>query len=186
MKTRFSKKKSKQAAKLVIPLLFIFIVSTNIHDPFHRRLIDEVKDDDNEDQKRFWCIVTYPRYLETFNYITHTFHFFGPFIINLISVVILIIKKFHQQSNLHTNRGRLQLLRKQFQQHQHLFIASIILVILAIPRLILTFVSKCMESANDTWLYRAAYFISLIPPMITFIIFILPSKFYKKRILQND
>ena len=37
-----------------------------------------------------------------------------------------------------------------------------------------------MQSGDDAWLFLGAYFISFIPPMLTFIIYILPSKFYKQ------
>ncbi|CAF5116512.1 unnamed protein product, partial [Rotaria sp. Silwood1] len=72
------------------------------------------------------------------------------------------------------------LIRENFHQHKPLFIAPVLLVILALPRSIMTFVSKCMKSANESWLFLVGYFISFIPPMLTFVIFILPSKFYKK------
>jgi hypothetical protein len=99
--------------------------------------------------------------------------------INLISVTILIIKKSRLQSNIESRRSFKSLFRDQFQQHQHLLTAPIVLVILALPRLIMSYVSKCMKSSNDMWLFLVGYFISFIPPTLTFIIFILPSKFYK-------
>ena len=46
--TDFNKKKSKQMAKYIILILLFLTISTNIHDPIHRHLID---DDDNDDEK---------------------------------------------------------------------------------------------------------------------------------------
>ncbi|CAF4225389.1 unnamed protein product, partial [Rotaria sordida] len=66
--TNFHKKKSKQIAKIVIVILVIFTICTDIYDPFYRYLIDE----DNEDEKRIWCIATYPSSLQTFSSIMHT------------------------------------------------------------------------------------------------------------------
>jgi hypothetical protein len=37
-----------------------------------------------------------------------------------------------------------------------------------------------MKSSSDVWLFLFGYFISFIPPMLTFVVFIVPSKFYKK------
>jgi hypothetical protein len=138
----FVKKKSKKAAKLVIVILLIVIIGTYIHDPIYRRLIDE--ENDGDDMKRTWCIVTYPSSLQIYNYVIHSFHFFGPFMINLVSVIILITKKSHQQSNIDTQRTYKKILQRQFQQHQHLLTAPIVLVLLVLPRLIITFVSKCI------------------------------------------
>ncbi|CAF4744251.1 unnamed protein product, partial [Rotaria sp. Silwood2] len=59
----FNKKKSKTSAKIVIIILSIFIVSTNIYDLFYRYLIDE----ENEGDKRTWCIANYPSRLQTYN-----------------------------------------------------------------------------------------------------------------------
>jgi hypothetical protein len=134
----FNKKKSKQAAKVVIFILFILIVGTSIHDPIYRHLI--VEENDDNDEKRIWCIVTYPSCLQIFNTVVHIFHLLGPFMINLISAIILIKEKSRQQSNLQTHRTYKELLRKQFQQHKHLFVGPVLLVILALPRLIISFV----------------------------------------------
>ncbi|CAF1466728.1 unnamed protein product [Rotaria sp. Silwood1] len=179
--TNYNKKNSIQIAKIVIVFLLIFIISTNIYDPIYRRLIDE----ENEDDKRLWCIALYPSNLQVFNSIIHTFHFLTPFVINLVSVFILITKISRQQSNIHTNRTYIEYLKKNMREHTHLFIAPVILVILGIPRLIISFVSKCMKSTNDAWLFLIGYFMSFIPPLLTFVIFILPSKFYKQELHKS-
>jgi hypothetical protein len=176
--SEFVKKKSRKAAKFVIIILLVVIVGSSIHDPIYRRLIEEENDDN--DQKRIWCIVTYPSNLEIYYYITHIFHFFGPFLINVISAIILIAKKSDQKSTIHKQRPYVEILQEQFRQHKHLLTAPVILVLLAMPRLIITFVSKCMTSTNDSWLFLIGYFISFIPTMLTFVVFVLPSKFYKE------
>jgi hypothetical protein len=176
--TRFSKKNSRRAAKFVIIILFIGIVASCIHDPIHRHLIDEENEDDN--LRRIWCIVTYNRSVEIYNYVMYILHFFGPFMINLISTLILIKKKSRQRSTVHPQHTYGEHLREQYRQHKHLLTAPIVLVLLALPRLIITFVSKCMQSANDSWIFLTGYFISFIPPMLTFILFVSPSKFYRK------
>ncbi|CAF4848680.1 unnamed protein product [Rotaria sp. Silwood1] len=181
MAAGFDKKKSKQIAKIVISILIMFMIGTNIYDPIYRRLIDE----ENEDEKRTWCIVTYPSSLQTFNSFMQTFHFLVPFLINLISAVILIIKKSRQQSNVRPNRAYKQILKQQIQKHKHLITAPVILVILGIPRLVISFISQCMKSTNDAYLFIAGYFVSFIPPMVTFLVFVLPSEFYKKQLYAS-
>jgi hypothetical protein len=174
----FTKAKSQKTAKFAIGILLILISISYIHDPIYRRLIDEQEDDDN--QKRIWCIVSYPPSLEVYNYIIHILHFFGPFSINLVSSIVLIMKATHQQSNLHKKRLYKEILKEQVRLHKQLLIAPIVLVLLSLPRLIITFASKCMRSADDAWLYLIGYLISFIPSMINSIVFILPSEFYRK------
>ncbi|CAF4529046.1 unnamed protein product [Rotaria sp. Silwood2] len=176
--THFHKETSKKLAKIVIVILVIFTIGTSITDLLYRRLIHE----DNEDYRRIWFIVSYPSSLKIFNSIMHTFHFMTPCIINLMSAIILITKKSRQRSNLQINRNFKEILKEQILQHKNLLTAPVLLVILALPRLILSFVSRCMESTNDAWLFLIGYFISFTPPMLTFVVFILPSKFYKQQL----
>jgi hypothetical protein len=131
-------------------------------------------------QNRIWCIVTYSSSLEIYNSFIHTCHFIGPFIINLVSVIILIIKKTRQQANLNKKQPYKKVLYKTIKEHKNLLTAPIVLVILGLPRIILLFISKCMKSAGDVWLLLMGYFISFIPSMLTFLMFIIPSTFYKE------
>jgi hypothetical protein len=165
--TRFEKKKTKRVAKFVIIILLINNAATFIHDPIYRHFI-----------------VRYGRRLKIYNSVMHILHFVGPFLINLISAIILIKKKSYQQSTVHPEQTYREHLREQYRQYKHLLTAPIVLVILALPRLMITFSSKCMQSPNDSWLFLCGYFISFIPPMLTFVVFILPSKFYRREFYQ--
>jgi hypothetical protein len=71
-------------------------------------------------------------------------------------------------------------LNVQLRQHKNLLIGLCVLVILGIPRLIISFTSGCMKSTSDSWLFLLGYFISLVSPLLTFILFVLPSKTYKE------
>ena len=73
-----------------------------------------------------------------------------------------------------------KVLMKQMQQHKNLLIAPCVLTILGIPRLIMSFTSSCMTSNKDLWFYLLGYYISLIPSLLTFTIFVLPSSTYKQ------
>jgi hypothetical protein len=98
-----------------------------------------------------------------------------------MSTLMLIIKQSDRQFRLHPDRRYKQILL----QHRHLLIGPIILIVLALPRLLITFISKCMKSANDPWLYLLGYFISFVPSMLTFILFIVASKFYSKELRKT-
>jgi hypothetical protein len=173
----FNKQKSKRMAKYIIVFLLFLNISTVIHDPIYRRLID---DNDNDDEKRIWCIVSYPSNVQSFNFMINIFHFSTPFLMNLISSIIIIKKIAQQRTRIETSRTYRQLLYKQFREHSHLFLAPLLLIILAIPRLIISLASGCMKSNHDSWLFLSGYFISFIPSTLTFIVFVLPSKLYKK------
>jgi hypothetical protein len=170
----FDKTKSKKIAKFIIPTLFLLTSGTNIHEIINRNIID----DESNDEKRIWCIVTYSTNVQKYNLGVNIFHFCTPFVINLLSTIIIIIKTARLRTNLKNQENYRKIFLEQLRQHKHLLITSFLLIILAIPRLIISFVSGCMESADDAWLFLIGYFISFIPPISTFFIFIVPSKVY--------
>jgi hypothetical protein len=170
----FDQKKTKAVVKWVIMGLICLTVGTAIHDPIYRRLFD----DDNEEENKIWCIVEYSFAIHIINSVMTIFHIIVPFVINLLSAIIIIIMGTRQRAIIRTQRTYEELLNEQFQQHKNLLIGPVVLIILAIPRLIITFASDCMKSASDSWLFLFGYFISLIPPTLTFILFVLPSSIY--------
>ena len=171
----FVRKKSRRIAKLISTSLLVFNILTSIHDPIHRRLIDEENNDN--DERRIWCIVTYSSRLQTFDYTIQAVLF--------IAATILLIARTQQQLSFQTQRSIKEILQENYRQHRHLFIAPTILVILALPRLIISFTSKCLKLSNNAWVYLIGYFISFIPSTLTFVIFILPSKFYRKEFRKS-
>ena len=135
--------------------------------------------DDNEEQRK-WCVVHYSSAMKIFTMIINIIHFCIPFGINVISVLIIMILVARQKSTANREETYKEHLWKQFHQHKHRLFSSIILIIIAMPRLIISFLSKCMESARNPNLYLAGYFISFIPPLFVFVLFVLPSEYYRK------
>ncbi|CAF2823515.1 unnamed protein product [Rotaria sp. Silwood2] len=174
----FDRKKSKQMTKYIIFILLILNISTTIHDLIHRRLIKD--DDDDDSEKRIWCVVTYSSSLQTFNAAMNIFHFFTPFTINLISGPIIIVLTARQRRAVHPHESYRKILHKQLQTYSHLLITPIVLAVLAMPRLIISLISRCMKSINDPWLLLIGYFISFMPPKLTFVVYVLPSTIYKQ------
>ncbi|CAF1360066.1 unnamed protein product [Adineta steineri] len=178
----FDKQKSKQSAKYIILFLFIILTMTTIHDPIHRHLLDDI---DYDDEKRIWCIITYSSSLHIYDLLINSFHFFIPFLINFISAIIIIKKTAQYRTRSQNNKHFLMQLRKQLRRYNHLLIAPFVLVILALPRLIISFASGCMKSGQDSWLFLTGYFISFIPSTITFMVFVLPSKIYRQEFMKS-
>jgi hypothetical protein len=173
----FNKKKFKSLAKWAISGLVVISMVTNIHDPIYRKLF--IADDNVDDEKKLWCIVEYPSAIRIINLIINIIHFIVPFIINVISALTIIIMSTRQQVAIKKKKKYREILKEQIHERKNLLIGSSVLAILAVPRLIISFVSGCMKSINDSWLFLLGYFISLIPPLLTFILFVLPSKTYK-------
>ena len=170
----FDRFKSKKTAKWVIGSIVLLTICSFIHDPIHRELFDD------EEEQRIWCLTKYSPSYHVLNAVTIYLHSLIPFIINIISAFIIIVMTARQRSNAQKKLSYKQHLRQQFQQHKHLLISTGILIILALPRLIISSLSTCMKSIRDPWLFLAGYLASFIPSTLTSIGFIVPSQTYKK------
>jgi hypothetical protein len=170
----FNKTKSKRVAKWIIIGICLLTILTYLHDPIHRRLMDD------EEEHRTWCIVQYNTSLKVYNSMILLLHFILPFIINIISAFIIIISIARRKSIAQNQLTYKQQLRKQFYTFKRLLISPLILIVLSLPQLIISFSSGCMKSPRDPWLYLFGYFTSFISPMAIFFIFVLPSDVYKK------
>jgi hypothetical protein len=176
---KFDKRKSKRVAKWIIIAVFILTICTYIHDPIHRDLVDD------EEEQRIWCVTKYSLSLQQFDLAINIFHFCVPFLINLISPLIIIITAAKSRSNSQEQQSYTQSLCDQLRHHKHLFISPFILFLLALPRLIISFLSGCMKSARNPWLYLIGYFISFTPSILTFVVYVLPSKTYKQEFSKS-
>ena len=181
--TRFNKRKSARAAKYVIVILFVFVTMTSLHDPFHRRLMDD--NDQDGENKRIWCTISYSSHFQIFNTIVNIIHFGVPFFLNLLSTVIIIRSAVRQRVAIQPQHTQRQHLQNQLQKHSRIVTAPFLFVILSLPHLIISFASGCMQSTTNSWLFVTGYFIPFIPPIITLLVFVFPSKLYKEELIKS-
>jgi hypothetical protein len=149
----FDKTKSKHIAKWIILIVILFTICTHIHDPLHRYLSED------EEEQRLWCITKYSSIMQLLDWIINIFHFFVPFLFNCISALIVIIIAARVRSNTQKKQPYKKFLLEQFQQHKFLLISPCVLIVLALPRLIISFLFECIKSARDSWFYLIGYFI---------------------------
>ncbi|CAF3734612.1 unnamed protein product [Rotaria sp. Silwood1] len=176
---KFNKAKSKQIAKKIMFEIYLSVFTSFIYNSIHRRLLKETE------EQRIWCVVRYSSFVRTFATFNNVFHFLVPLSINLISTVLIIILIAQQKLKTHKQHSYKQYLRQQFYKHKRRLLSSFLLVIIALPRLIISLITDCMKSPRNHWLYICGYFISFIPPLFTFILFVLPSEFYRKEFSQE-
>ena len=158
-RVHLDRNKTKTVAKKVTIALLVLVVSTNIQDSLNRRLFDE----ENDEEKRTWCIVSYVPIIHILNSIVTTIYIICPFIINFISTTIIIIVSTRQRRLVQKQKNYRTILFEQLRQHKNLLIGPIVLILLDIPRLIITFVPGCLKSSSDSWLYLIEYFLTFIP-----------------------
>jgi hypothetical protein len=205
----FDQKKSKRVARWIILILPFCIMGTIIHEPIYRDLfkyqIEIYKPQEYEDwanksqeheistnksnkyeiQTHVWCVTYYSRFVQHYNTFILFFHFISPFVANLFSALFIIFGVARQRSVTQTKKSYIEHVREQSQEHKQLIISPIILLILALPRLIISLLSECMKTSNNPWLYLSAYFISFTPSMLVFVVFVVPSHLYMKTFKES-
>jgi len=182
--TKFDKKKSKRIARWIILILPFGIMATIIHEPLYRELL-ETKAKDNQTERYFWCITRYSSSVQLYNTIILCFHLIAPFTINLFSALFIVFGLARQRSVSQTRQTYREHICEQFSEHKQLVISPVILLVLSLPRLIISLLSGCTEASANLWLYLFTYFISFTPSMLVFVVFVLPSALYRKQFTQT-
>lgn len=177
--TKFNHRQSKKVAKWLLGFLIFFSIGTSVHESFNRRLFND------EEEHRIWCIVSYSQSLQKFSSIILLVHFMVPFSINLGSAIFIIISKARQVSTARKSFTYKQHVQEHFRQHKHLIISPIVLVLLGVPKLMISVIPGCMKLAYDPWLLLTSYFISFVPSMLIFVVYVLPSQIYKKEFYRS-
>ncbi|CAF3450359.1 unnamed protein product [Rotaria socialis] len=145
---------------------------------FYLNLFDDLK------EERTWCVVLYSSLLNTDSSSIIFFHFFAPFLLNLFSAIFIIIGTARRRFLMTAEHRFTNHFKSKLKQHKHLLISSIILVILSLPRLIISYTLNCKKSSEYFWLYLSGYFISFMPSDLMCFVFVLPSVTYKKEFQQ--
>ncbi|CAF3621690.1 unnamed protein product [Adineta steineri] len=174
----FSKKKSKYIAKWVILILVLINFILFIPQLSYLHLFDDQK------EERTWCVVLYSSSLYIYNTFIMFFHFFTPFLINLFSAIFIIITTARQRATTQIKFVYLKQFKNKLKQHKHLLISPIILIILSLPRLIISFTLDCKKSSEYFWLYLIGYFVSFMPSILVFVVFVVPSAVFRKGFKQ--
>jgi hypothetical protein len=181
----FDKKKSKLVARWMITILPFCIMSTLIHEPVYRNLFEYQASVDetvkNETYVRYtWCVTPYSSSVQDYNTVILFVHLIGPFIANLVSALFIIFGGARQRSVARPDQSFREHVREQFNEHKQLIISPIVLLVLSIPRLIISLLPGCVKVSENLWLYLGAYFISFTPSILIFVIFVVPSELYMK------
>lgn len=108
-------------------------------------------------------------------------HHSVPFLINIVCTLIIITQIASRRSRIDRKKAYLQIFREQTAKQKELFIPSLIIIVSALPQFIISFSFACTEMNSDWQRYAltTAYFVSYIPQILTFFLYIQPSTFYK-------
>jgi hypothetical protein len=171
----FNKALSIRMVKFVVPTLIVSLTVTSIHQVFSRELIP-----DPRINERLWCVVKFSKsWLKKYDVTMNLVNSIVPFLINLISTVLLLIT-FSRVKQRTTSASYINALKKQVKAHKDLILSPILIISCKLPILIVILVIKCIKYKWELYLSITCYFIALVPLTATFAIFALPSPSYLK------
>ncbi|CAF1192557.1 unnamed protein product [Adineta steineri] len=171
----FNMKQSRRIARRTLWILPLIILGTMSYELIQRDLFDDYE------EQRVWCVIRYSQSVQIYTTVVQYFHFVAPFSANLLATLFIILKLARQQALIRTHISYQQQLFNNFNEHKQLVIGPIVLVILLSPHFLISISSGCVKASRTPWLYIFGYFISFIPSSLIFVIFVLPSTFYKKQ-----
>ena len=175
----FDPRRSKRFARWIIGILPWLIVVSIVHEPAHRRLFDD------KEMRFIWCVTRYSSLLQSYNIVILFFHFLGPFAANLVSALLIIFGTVRQRSLTRSEHTYGEELRRQLREHKQLLISPVVIVLLSLPRLLISLISGCLDVSRHPWFYLLGYFISFVPSVLVFAVFVLPSRLYKRELRKT-
>ncbi|CAF1081204.1 unnamed protein product [Adineta ricciae] len=181
---KFNKQTSRTAARWIICILPICVLFTLLHEFIYRNVFSyEISKNETEvvkTRRYVWCVTGYSRPIQNYNTTILFVHLVGPFVANLFSALFIIFGVARQRSKAQNNQSVKVHIRIQFKEHKQLIISPVILLCLSIPRLAISLLPGCVNTSEYLWLYLSAYFISFMPSILIFVIFVAPSELYMK------
>ena len=175
----FNKQLSQRIARWTIFILPLLILVSLVHELIYRDLFYD------EEEERNWCILEYSERNMSYSTFILSFHTLAPFSINVFSAIYIIIQSVRRRVHARHGQTYKKELCAQMKEHQHLIISPLILAILSLPRVIILSLTTCVKTYRNPWLYLSAYFISFLPSVSMFIVFILPSATYKQEFRKS-
>lgn len=172
----FDKRNSKKASKFIIIVLLFGVVSLYLPQFMHLQVFED------DIENRSWCVVAYQPWLHFYSMSLIFVHYFVPLLLNVVSTLSIIFvtanRRITTQAKLTYFRQFLSKLRK----YKHLIISPTIIVLLTLPYLIISIILDCDKSSKLFWFYLVGYFLSHVPSVSIFFIFVLPSPLYRQQL----
>jgi hypothetical protein len=177
--------KTLKLSRWIILIVLILNVLTTLHRPFYLKLVHEF-DINDEPQGHPWCVLDLASTSWIiYEKIINICHLIIPFILNLLSIIgfILYRIKFELKTATRKNKDtRFFIMKEQLLKYKPFVIGTIVILILEIPRFVLTFTLACIDHAWQRYVHLAGYLISFLPLTGVLFIYILPSPKYKKQL----
>lgn len=171
---KFNKRRSVRLVKLICPAVILIVTLTSIQQLFSRRLIPDPRDD-----VRQWCVIKYRyQWLQTYDITVKFLHSTIPFLINLISAIVLLVIFAQKKQRATSKETYSSIFFKQLLQQKHLLVSPLMMVAFKVPLFIAQVSFKCITNKWQLHMSLIAYLASNVPLAATFFVFVWVSPSY--------
>ncbi|CAF3297833.1 unnamed protein product [Rotaria sp. Silwood2] len=176
----FDKMQSRSVAKIIIPILIVYHSLIAIQEFFQHRLLS-----DRHFSDRYWCSLRYNSHaLSIFVKFTNIFHFLFPYMISLITPILMFTRLTKDKATVNQNATIWSNFISVLSTYKYNLVSPCTIIVLTTPRIILTFFLTCITHSWQNTIYLITYFLSLVPLMTCFFIFVCPSSQYRQELRQ--
>ena len=186
--------KSPRIAKCIIATIIIGISACDVHELIYYQSIEDPKSSDMNNSTL--CVTSYPSGVATYNQVNIILNYIMPFLINFLSTIILIIlitrKRVTATAKKEDHSSSKRNVRMTFGVYIDLWIknkdlilaplATMVPQLFSLPQFILSFSLSCQEFKIgwQRYLLIISYFITYLPQVLSYKLYISPSSFYKE------
>ncbi|CAF1375767.1 unnamed protein product [Didymodactylos carnosus] len=180
----FDRKKSAKLAKYVIVGVVLFSILLSWHEILYHYLVD----DPSQAPGHYWCVAEYKeKWIEVYEQTTNIINMIAPFLINLVTTIILLITVVRRKVTSLTNdknKDAFQLLKEHLSLYKAFIISPFLIIVLELPRLVLLFSLACIQFEWQKHLYLSSYLISQLPFVLTLLIFVVTKRSYRQELMK--
>ena len=178
--------KSPRIAKRIIGIIVIVMIICDIHQLIYYESIEDPKSLDMTNST--WCVTSYPFLIGIYNQIIIIFNYVLPFLINILSTLILIIRIVRRRNLAKKKDHRRSIFGgyvNLFKEYKELILApsvSMVPQLFFLPQFILSFSFACRDF-NIRWqryLLIITFFITYLPQVFSYKLYVSPSSFYTR------
>jgi hypothetical protein len=171
--------RSSRFALQVILLTFIIVFLSCITYLFSYTIVS----DTNGKQSESWCVLELSSSKMIYIRIATIVHQIVPFIFNIIATIVLLLYISRNKANLQHQTQFTSFIQVLYDRLEFLLGPSIAFIT-QLPQIVILFFDSC-QFVNSYWFMigtLAAYYLTFVPQMVIFFMYILPSPLYKEEL----
>ncbi|CAF1505745.1 unnamed protein product [Adineta steineri] len=166
-------------------ILLSVLTSTCVFASMYSHLV-QYKFINHPNHQQPWCIRENESYEKSLMQYISLFHQISPFCTNILAALTIIIGTSRIKAHAH-HQSTVDTLQEQARQRKDLLVGPLMCFLAQLPQIIILFLDICLYEEHHWFSHFTllAYYISFLPQMNLFFLYILPSPLFKKLLVTE-